>query len=139
MAKAKDFFSTAGGFVNGMMSGFMPNTSSGAVAKQIVNEPSPLKASVKDPSETLKSDPLSFTHMRYPLELGNEELGHYIIFYSLTNNFGHIGLDFDLAKDMGWTASYTGGINEQKQTKEQGPEKPEEVNKHLLKFLEKIR
>ena len=112
MAKAKDFFSTAGSFVNGMMSGFMPQTpKGGAVAQEIVNSPSPLAASVKDPSETLKSDPLAFTHMRYPYELGNEELGHYIIFYSLTNNFGHIGRDFDIAKDMGWSASYTGGVN----------------------------
>ena len=110
MAKAKDFFSTASGFVNGMMSGFMPSAQGGAVAQEIVNEPSPLAASVKDPSETLKSDPLSFTHMRYPYELGNEELGHYIIFYSMTNNFGHLGRDFDIAKDMGWSASYSGGI-----------------------------
>ena len=110
MAKAKDFFSTASGFVNGVMSGFMPSAQGGAVAQQIVNEPSPLAASVKDPSETLKSDPLSFTHMRYPYELGNEELGHYIIFYSMANNFGHLGRDFDIAKDMGWSASYSGGI-----------------------------
>ena len=110
MAKAKDFFSSASGFVNGVMSGFMPNAQGGAVAQEIVNEPSPLAASVKDPSETLKSDPLSFTHMRYPYELGNEELGHYIIFYSMANNFGHLGRDFDIAKDMGWSASYSGGI-----------------------------
>ena len=110
MAKAKDFFSTASGFVNGVMSGFMPSAQGGAVAQEIVNEPSPLAASVKDPSETLKSDPLSFTHMRYPLELGSEELGHYIIFYTMANNFGHLGRDFDIAKDMGWSASYSGGI-----------------------------
>ena len=43
--------------------------------------------------------------------MGSEELGHYIIFYSLTNNFGHIGRDFDIAKDMGWSASYTGFVS----------------------------
>ena len=118
MAKAKDFFNTAGGFVNGMVSGFMPSAPrDGAAAQEIVNTPGPFKDVIKDPTETLKSDPLSFTHMRYPLEVGNEELGHYIIFYTLSNNFGHLGRDFEIAKDMGWSASATGSV---KQTTEVG-------------------
>jgi len=112
MAKAKDFFNTAGGFVNGMVSGFMPSAPrDGAAAQEIVNTPGPFKDVIKDPTESLKQDPLAFTSARYPLEVGNEELGHYIIFYTLSNNFGHLGRDFEIAKDMGWTASATGGVN----------------------------
>jgi len=113
MAKAKDFFATAGSFVNGMVSGFMPSSpGGGAVAEQIVNTPGPFKEIIKDPTEQLRADPLSFTQARYPLELGSEELGHYIIFYSLSNNFGHLGRDFDIAKDMGWSASSEGGFSQ---------------------------
>ena len=34
------------------------------------------------PSEKLRENPLSFSAVQYPLDLGNEELGHYIIFSS---------------------------------------------------------
>ena len=67
--------------------------------------------------------------------MGSEELGHYIIFYSLTNNFGHIGRDFDIAKDMGWSASYTGGVS--------GSGNNEDRNKliteHNIKFNKRVQ
>ena len=102
-------FNQVSGFVNGIASGFMGgNQQPAAVADEIIHSPSPLADSIKDPVEkNLKGDPLGFSAIRYPQELGNEELGHYIIFYSLTNNYGHLGRDFDLAKDMGWNASHT--------------------------------
>src|SRR6056300_1224727 len=104
-------FNQVSGFVNGIKSGFMGgNQQQAAVADEIIHSPSPLADSIKDPVEkNLKGDPLGFSAIRYPQELGNEELGHYIIFYSLTNNYGHLGRDFDLAKDMGWSASHTSG------------------------------
>jgi len=102
-------FNQVSGFVNGIKSGFMGgNQQQAAVADEIIHSPSPLADSIKDPVEkNLKGDPLGFSAIRYPQELGNDELGHYIIFYSLTNSYGHLGRDFDLAKDMGWSASHT--------------------------------
>ena len=102
-------FNQVSGFVNGIASGFMGGSQQpAAAADEIIHSPSPLADSIKDPVEkNLKGDPLGFSAIRYPQELGNEELGHYIIFYSLTNNYGHLGRDFDLAKDMGWSASHT--------------------------------
>ena len=105
-------FNQVSGFVNGIASGFMGGSQQpAAAADEIIHSPSPLADSIKDPVEkNLKGDPLGFSAIRYPQELGNEELGHYIIFYSLTNNnYGHLGRDFDLAKDMGWSASHTSG------------------------------
>ena len=102
-------FNQVSGFVNGIASGFMGGSQQpAAAADEIIHSPSPLADSIKDPVEkNLKGDTLGFSAIRYPQELGSEELGHYIIFYSLTNNYGHLGRDFDLAKDMGWSASHT--------------------------------
>ena len=102
-------FNQIGGFVNGIASGFMGGSQQqAAAADEIIHSPSPLAGSITDPIEKKKTgDPLGFSAIRYPQELGSEELGHYIIFYSLTNNYGHLGRDFDLAKDMGWSASHT--------------------------------
>ena len=100
--------SNLSGFVNGIASGFagQPRHGNARVPAQVLKS-SPLGEKIKDPQEKMKEDPLSFSHTSYPLELdGNEELGHYIIFYSLTNNYGHVGRDFELAKDMGWQASH---------------------------------
>jgi len=102
-------FNQVSGFVNGIASGFMGGgQQQAAAADEIIHSPSPLADSIKDPIEKKKAgDPLGFSAIRYPQELGNDELGHYIIFYSLTNSYGHLGRDFDLAKDMGWSASHT--------------------------------
>ena len=104
-------FNKVSGFVDGIKSGFMGGSQQpAAAADEIIHSPSPLAASITDPIEKKKTgDPLGFSAIRYPQELGSDELGHYIIFYSLTNNYGHLGRDFDLAKDMGWSASHTSG------------------------------
>ena len=104
-------FNKVSGFVDGIASGFMGGSQQpAAAADEIIHSPSPLAGSITDPIEKKKTgDPLGFSAIRYPQELGNDELGHYIIFYSLTNNYGHLGRDFDLAKDMGWSASHTSG------------------------------
>ena len=104
-------FNKVSGFVDGIASGFMGGSQQpAAAADEIIHSPSPLAGSITDPIEKKKTgDPLGFSAIRYPQELGNDELGHYIIFYSLTNNYGHLGRDFDLAKDMGWSASHKSG------------------------------
>ena len=70
-------------FVGDIISNFTNNSSaksSGAVAAQLINK-SPFE--VDDaPSQKLKRNPLSFNPVQYPLDLGSEELGHYIIFES---------------------------------------------------------
>ena len=89
MAKAKDFFSTAGGFVASMLGGGgleqSANNSQGKVAAKLLTK-SPLELSRIDKVEDAKADPLAFSTIQYPSDLTSEELGHYIIFYMVTNN-----------------------------------------------------
>jgi hypothetical protein len=37
--------------------------------------------------EALKRDPLGFSQVQYPLDLTSNELGHYILFYTIANDF----------------------------------------------------
>ena len=89
MAKAKDFFSTAGGFVASMLGGGgltqSADNSQGKVAAKLLTK-SPLELSRIDKVEDAKADPLAFSTIQYPSDLTSEELGHYIIFYMVTNN-----------------------------------------------------
>ena len=100
-----------GGYISGKIAGFLPNAanagSQARVAMQIL-EPSKLAGKIDPIEQTIKGgDPLGFSSINYPRELGSEELGHYIIFYTLSNNYGHVGRDFELAREMGWNASHT--------------------------------
>ena len=97
------------GFVAGKVAGFLPNSGakSSGTATQMILEPSKLAGKIDPIEQAVRGDPLSFGSINYPSELGSEGLGHYIIFYMLSNNYGHVGRDFDMAKSMGWNASYT--------------------------------
>ena len=60
------------------------------------------------PQENLKRDPLSFAGLRYPLDIGSEGLGHYIVFYCISNNFGEgTASDKVMAARMGLTKPVT--------------------------------
>jgi len=64
-----------------------PSNNDAKVAKAIVNK-SPFET--KDTQqEALKRNPLGFTSIQYPLDLGNYDLGHYIIFLTISNRFGN--------------------------------------------------
>ena len=110
MAKAKDFFSKAGGFVSSLVSGAgglggAESRDQGKVAATLLKK-SPLE--VTSPLENVKQDPLAMSTIQYPSDLTSQELGHYIIFYTVTNNRGGVANDFKLAKDVGFQAT-TGG------------------------------
>lgn len=61
------------------------------------------------PQENLKKDPLSFAGLRYPLDIGSEGLGHYIVFYCISNNFGEgTASDRVMAARMGLTKPVVG-------------------------------
>lgn len=102
-------FDALSGFVAGKVSGFLPNsgTKASGTATKMILEPSKLAGKIDPIEQAVRGDPLSFGSINYPSDLGSEGLGHYIIFYMLSNNYGHVGRDFDMAKSMGWNASYT--------------------------------
>lgn len=107
-------FKNAGSHLKGMATGFLNNIVANAtsgfvnsvsgsqakVAKQVLGK-SPLEID-QSPAEKVKEDPLSFSYIQYPQELGTEGIGHYIIFYSIANDFaGTSNLDFKAASKTG--------------------------------------
>ena len=75
--------SLATGFVSGQISNFLNSGSakdSGKVSAQLLKKgPFDIPES---PSQKIRENPLSFSPVQYPLDLGNNELGHYILFES---------------------------------------------------------
>ena len=53
----------------------------GKISARLLSK-SPFKVPELSPSEKLRENPLSFSAVQYPLDLGSNELGHYIIFQS---------------------------------------------------------
>ena len=85
--------------VGGLTSGSAISGAEGKVAAQLLKK-SPLEA--KDsPMEALKRNPLDFSQVQYPLDLTNNEQGHYILFYTLMNRFGNAGQQLQFSADMG--------------------------------------
>ena len=71
----------ATGFVSGQISNFLNSgkaKDSGKVAAQLLKKgPFDIPNS---PSQKLRENPLSFSAVQYPIDLGSVELGHYIMF-----------------------------------------------------------
>lgn len=72
----------ASSFVNGKQSA---QSAGKAIKHEFGKSPFDIQES---PQEKLKSNPLAFTPVHYPLDLGNNELGHFILFES-----GYVGYE----------------------------------------------
>ena len=101
---ATPFLSDITGTINGLVQG--NNTISGQqgkVAAQLLKK-SPFEK-LDSPMEALKRDPLGFSQVQYPVDLTSNELGHYILFYTLQNKFTQGGRngssDLDMAAKVG--------------------------------------
>lgn len=94
---ATGFVNNAIGSVGGFANGFGPSISGNQakVAAELLKK-SPLETDL-DPKEKLASDPLQFSYVQYPLDLTNNELGHYILFYALSNKFDNPTQDLMVA------------------------------------------
>ena len=73
----------ATGFVSGQISNFLNSGTakdSGKVSAQLLKKgPFDIPDS---PTQKVRENPLTFSPVQYPLDLGNNELGHYILFES---------------------------------------------------------
>lgn len=90
------------GLANGLVQGMGASMSGqqGKVAAELLRK-SPFE-SLDSPMEKLKSDPMAFTQIQYPLDLTSNEVGHYILFYTLQNKFSSgTSKDFQVAAKMG--------------------------------------
>ena len=104
------FLSDITGTISGLVQG--PNSISGQQAKvaaQLLKK-SPFE-SMDSPMEALKRDPLGFSQVQYPLDLTSNELGHYMLFYTIANDFstkaGNTSNDLAVAAKVG-LANYDG-------------------------------
>ena len=63
------------------------------------------------PIERITADPLGFENIQYPADLGSAELGHYILFFTLTNRMvsdKEASMDLAYSKSLGLVTGDTG-------------------------------
>ena len=93
--------------VTGLTAGSAISGEQGKVAAQLLKK-SPFEK-MDSPMEALKRDPLAFSQVQYPLDLTNNEQGHYILFYTLANRFGNAGQELEFSSKMGLGKVKTSG------------------------------
>ena len=102
---ATPFLSDITGQVNNLIgNGSAVSGSQAKVAAQLLKK-SPFEK-LDSPMEAIKRDPLGFSQVQYPLDLTSTDLGHYILFYTLANEYeGGLGnkasKDLDVAARVG--------------------------------------
>ncbi|MGA1047020.1 MAG: hypothetical protein ACO3UU_03355 [Minisyncoccia bacterium] len=100
-------FRNTNGFITSSTTTTTTNGSTGKFVDSITNKSATeISDSVQ---ESMKKDPLKFAGLRYPLDIGSEGLGHYIVFYCISNNFGEgTASDKVMAARMGLTKPVVG-------------------------------
>ena len=93
--------------VGGLTAGSAISGEQGKVAAQLLKK-SPFEK-MDSPMEALKRNPLAFSQVQYPLDLTNNEQGHYILFYTLANRFGNAGQELEFSSKMGLGKVTSGG------------------------------
>ena len=93
--------------VTGLTAGSAISGEQGKVAAQLLKK-SPFEK-MDSPMEALKRNPLDFSQVQYPLDLTNNEQGHYILFYTLANRFGNAGQELEFSSKMGLGKVTSGG------------------------------
>jgi len=87
----------AGGFKSGFVNSVSGNQSK--VAAQLLKK-SPFETP-DSPIAKATADPLQFSHVSYPRDLESNGLGHYILFYAMSNNFDDVEGDLKTQKEIG--------------------------------------
>jgi len=97
------------GVTSGFKSGFVNSVSGNQakVAAQLLTK-SPFEVP-DSPIAKATTDPLQFSHISYPRDLESNGLGHYILFYAMSNNFGSVDSDIKAAGKIGVQVNPGGG------------------------------
>ena len=95
--------------VSAFKSGFANSVSGNQakVAAQLLKK-SPFEVP-DSPIAKATTDPLQFSHISYPRDLESNGLGHYILFYAMTNQFGDVEGDVKAAGKIGLQVNPGGG------------------------------
>ena len=93
----------------------LSNQQAKAAASNLLKQ-SPLEISdAKAPTSHMKANTLSFAPIQFPSDLGNDEQGHFMIFYSISNkhsalsdqkNMSKLGIGVNTGVDSGGESSY---------------------------------
>ena len=105
---ATGFVNKAISGVSGITSGFAPSISGNQakVAAELLKK-SPLEIDYST-KEKMDNDPLQFSYIQYPIDLTQNELGHYILFYAISNKFDNASQDLMIAGQLGNKINLTG-------------------------------
>ena len=93
----------------------LSNQQAKAAASNLLKQ-SPLEIpDAKEPTSHMKANTLSFAPIQFPSDLGNDEQGHFMIFYSISNkhsalsdqkNMSKLGIGVNTGVDSGGESSY---------------------------------
>ena len=101
--KLGQLLSLGGGFLAGKGSS-QSNQQTKALAKDLLTKSKLELPASKEPTSHMKSNPLGFSQIQFPRDLGNSEQGHYMIFYTISSKHS-TAADLKFAEDLGLRAT----------------------------------
>ena len=100
--KLGQLLTLGGGLVQGLGSS-LTSQQTKAAAQDLLKKSKLELPSTKEPTAHMKSNPLGFTQIQFPKDLGNSEQGHYMIFYTVSSKHS-TAADLKFAEDLGLQA-----------------------------------
>ena len=70
----------------GLLRNSFTNQQTKAMAQNLLQDSKLELRDKKAPLSHMRSDPLAFTNIKFPRDLGNTDQGHYMIFYIISNS-----------------------------------------------------
>ena len=101
--KLGQLLTLGGGLVQGLGSN-LSSQQTQAAAKDLLQKSKLELPASKEPTAHMKSNPLGFTQIQFPRDLGNSEQGHYMIFYTISSKHS-TAADLKFAEDLGLRAT----------------------------------
>ena len=101
--KLGQLLTLGGGLVQGLGSN-LTSQQTKAAAQDLLKKSKLELPSTKEPTAHMKSNPLGFSQIQFPKDLGNSEQGHYMIFYTVSSKHS-TAADLKFAEDLGLQAT----------------------------------
>ena len=101
--KLGQLLTLGGGLVQGLGSS-QSNQQTKALAKDLLTKSKLELPASKEPTAHMQSNPLGFSQIQFPRDLGNSEQGHYMIFYTISSKHS-TAADLKFAEDLGLRAT----------------------------------
>jgi len=101
--KLGQLLTLGGGLAQGLGSS-QSNQQTKALAKDLLTKSKLELPASKEPTAHMQSNPLGFSQIQFPRDLGNSEQGHYMIFYTISSKHS-TAADLKFAEDLGLRAT----------------------------------